>query len=91
MSSLPAKADYTVLDLIINFKHNLWSKMDQPSLPLCDPSVEIRSGAELWVIPDSGGVKKNGSLFSTIGGAGAAVTRGNEVIDSLGLASNKLP
>lgn len=41
MSSLSAKSDYTALELIVNFKDNLWSKKDEHRFPLFDPSVEI--------------------------------------------------
>lgn len=60
------KADYTALDLIANFKHNLWRRKDQPSLPLCDHTVEINqvgsrtlSNPWLWW-----GLKERGFLFN---------------------------
>lgn len=63
---------------------------DQPNLPLCVPVVEFtKAGSN----PSPAGVKRNGKgpPFSTGEGVGAQVTRGNEVVNSLGLASNSFP
>lgn len=69
-------------------------RKDQPNLPICDPFVGInqagsRTGSNPRLL--RGQKEWEQALFSTGESAGAQVTRGNEVIHSLGLASNKLP